>query len=121
MTAGCIYLALHRSHLSGEASLGSVGQSGVQAAGHASSPTFLVSDLEGDGSEKGVSSFSAGALSKSTSTWLSSWAASLACCVCTVAGRLAYTHLLSSFLPASLYLSCSQQSSTTRSLSLADV
>lgn len=43
-TAGCvfIYLALHVGHLSGEAGLWRVGQSGVERAGHLLLPTFLV-------------------------------------------------------------------------------
>lgn len=48
MTLACVYLALQRRHLPGEAGLGGVGQSGKQAPGRLAFPTVLVSDLKDD-------------------------------------------------------------------------
>lgn len=121
MTLVSIYLALQCSHLSGEASLGSVGQGGVQAVGHASFPTFLVFDLKDDSRRRKVCPALVLVLLDTRFTSLMSSAASLARCVSMVAGMLEYAHVLSSFFPASLYLSCRQTSSTSRLSGFADV
>lgn len=71
--------------------------------------TYKTTEDTSDGDKPASSS-----LGDARSTSLSSSAASLACCVSTVAGRVEYTHVLSSLFPASLYLTCSQKSSRTR-------